>query len=195
VTATARESRDLVGDVRRFGLFSAASVVDRYAVLVDRVLAAAPPVPRPQGAGADDLPGQLAETALRLLDSATALLAPGAPTASSTEPLVLPSTAPGGTAGTALWVHNATPSAVPAVRLRMTELLSAAGRTVPAAAVSLVPDRVDLPAEGAREVRLTVRVPPDQPPGLYHGLVLASASPDRPLVLRLEVLPPGDPGR
>lgn len=194
MTATARGSRDLVGDVRRFGLFSAATVVDRYSVLVDRVLATAPP--RPDGhapTAPADTAAQVAEAALRLLDSAAALLGGGTGRGDPTETLVLPPTAPGGTAGTALWVHNATPSAVPAVGLRVTALTSASGDTVPAGTVSLVPDRVDVAPGGAREVGLSVLVPVGQTPGHYHGLVLSSAAPDRPLLLRLEVLRPGEP--
>ena len=53
--------------------------------------------------------------------------------------------------------------------------------------MSLTPDRVDLPASGAQELRLVVRVPPDQEPDHYLGLVLASAAPAQPMVVRLEV--------
>ena len=198
MTATAGASGDLVDVVQRFGLFSAATVVDRYSVLVDRLLAAAPPAPHPDGRPPFDpvleLAAPVGAAALRLLDSAAALLGAGTAPGSATETLVLPPTAPGGTAEAAVWVHNATPSGVPAVDLRITELVSAGGLTVPAPAVSLAPDRVDIPAAGAREVRLAVRVPAGQAPGHYHGLVLTPASPTRPLVLRLDVRGPADPG-
>jgi hypothetical protein len=191
VTATARGSRDLAGDVQRFGLFSAATVVDRYAVLVDRVLAAAPPTPHPDERAPTDPVLQAAApvlvVALRLLESVAALVGAGTPPGVATETLVLPPTAPGGSARTRLWVHNATRSEAPAVDLRVTELVSASGRTLPAPAVSLAPDRLDIPAGSAREVWLAVRVPAGQAPDHYHGLVMTPASPERPLMLRLEV--------
>ena len=180
MTTTARGPRDLIGDVQRFGLFSADAVVHRYTALVERVLSgsrAAPTGPPQQATGA----------LLGLLDTAAALLgATGTPEA-RTETLVLPPTPAGGAAELALWVHNGTPSVVPAVSIRATDLLSAGGRTIPAAAVSLTPDSADLAASGALEVRLAIRVPGGQPPDHYLGLLLVSASPTRPMVLRLEV--------
>jgi hypothetical protein len=178
-------------DVRRFGLLSAGTVVDRYTALVDRFLTGGFPEP-PVGPGShapSDAARRGMEALLRLLDSAAALVGAGSGPGATTETLALLPTPPGGTAELTLWVHNGMSSAVPGVVVRVTDLVSATGRTVPAAAVSLTPDRADLPAAGAQEVRLAVRVPPDQAPAHYLGLVLASASPTQPMLLRLEVRP------
>lgn len=180
MTTAARGPRDLIGDVQRFGLFSADTVVHRYTGLVDRVLTGNRAVP-------SGPPRQATEALLGLLESAAALLGVIGGADAGTETLVLPPALPGGTAELSLWVHNGTPSVVPAVSVRGTDLVSAEGRTIPAAAVSLTPDHADLAASGAQEVRLAVRVPEGQPPDRYLGLLLLSASPTRPMVLHLEV--------
>jgi hypothetical protein len=180
--------RDLVGVVQRFGLFSAASVVDRYADIVDRAIARdlAPATARPR----TDLPGQLGRAWLRLLDVATDQLR-DAPRSAPPDALVLPPTRPGLTSEASLWIHNTTSSPAPAVELRGTALLSATGRSIPAESVSLVPDRLDLvPAGTSREVRLRVRVATGQDPGTYHGMVMTTAAPAEPMALILEVRGP-----
>ena len=65
-------ARDLVGEVQRFGLFSAAAVVDRYAALVDRAIARDGWAPAGSDGGSGrpvDTAVQLAEAWLRLLDT------------------------------------------------------------------------------------------------------------------------------
>lgn len=87
-----------------------------------------------------------------------------------------------------MWIHNTTSSPVVAVELHRTALLSAGGRSIPADAVTLVPDRVDsVPAGTSREIRLRVRVPADQAAATYHGMVVSTAAPAEPMALSLEV--------
>jgi hypothetical protein len=70
----------------------------------------------------------------------------------------------------------------------VTNLISSNGARIPAASLSLSPERLDVVDAGtAREVRLRVDVPADQPAGHYHGLVLTSAAPSEPIALHLDV--------
>ena len=136
-------ARDLVGEVRRFGLYSAATVVDRYVEIVDRAISRDGLAPAP--AGEDTRAGwpadpavQVASAWLRVLDATSALLRSEAPR----EP----------------------------------------------AATTLVPGRLDLlPAGTSREIRLRVVVPPGLPAACYLGMLLTSAAPAEPMVVRLEV--------
>jgi hypothetical protein len=181
--------RELVGVVQRFGLFSAASVVDRYAEIVDRAIARdlAPPPGQPRA----DVAGRLTQAWLRLLDVATAQLGDGGVRPPPPETLVLPPAAPGLGTGASLWLHNTTSSPAPAIEFHATALLSTTGRTIPSDAVSLVPGRLDLvPAGTSREVRVRVRVPAGQPAATYHGMVVTTAAPTEPMAVTLEVRGP-----
>ena len=180
--------RELVGVVQRFGLFSAASVVDRYAEIVDRAIARdLGPAAQPRA----DLAGRLAQAWLGLVDAATAQLRDDAPRHPPTATLVLPAAGPGLDSEASLWIHNTTSSPAVAVDLHATALLSTTGRTIPADAVSLVPGRLDLvPAGTSREVRLRVRVPPGQAAATYHGMVVTTAAPAEPMPTVLEVRGP-----
>jgi hypothetical protein len=181
---TASGARELIGVVQRFGLFSAASVVDRYAEIVDRAVAR-DLVPMQTGG---DLAGRLGQAWLRLLDEATARLREDVPGGPPMEALILPAARPGSSSEVSMWIHNTTSSPVLAVELHGTALLSAGGRSIPAAAVTLVPDRVDsVPAGTSREVRLRVRVPAAQAAATYHGMVVSTAAPAGPMTVRLEV--------
>ena len=103
------------------------------------------------------------------------------------ERLVLPPTSSGLGSETSLWVHNSTPSSAAAIDLHMTNLTSSNGVSIPAS-ISFSPERLDVVDAGiAREVRLRVDVPADQPAGHYHGLVLISAAPFEPIALHLDV--------
>ena len=193
--------RHLIGDVQRFGLLSAATVVERYIQAVDRAIASAPS-PSPTGTPGEGGPGALvdstarvAEVGIRALDTLTALLANAAAHVTETAPggrLVLAATRPGSSSEVSLWVHNPTSTAAAGVDLHVTALASSTGRTLPIGAVSLAPARLELiEASSRHEVRVRVRVPADQAPGHYHGLVLSSAAPFEPLALQLEVLADG----
>ena len=201
MTAAARPSRirPSAADVQRFGLLSAATVVARYAQVVDRAISGdgttwlgAPPdgVVDPRGLvdGAAD-PQLLVDGAfLRLLDAGAALVeraqAAAAPTAE--EVLALPASAPGGTSEATLWVHGSTETAV-TVALHVTPLVSGEGHLVVTPAVQCRPDRLDSLAAGAScAVGIHVAVPARQPAGRYHGLVVASHAPE-PVRVVLEV--------
>jgi hypothetical protein len=195
VTSTVPQgSRDLVRDVQRFGLFSAAAVVARYTEIVDRAIAGDPLLPAvdlPDGHRAGPPPGlalEVARAVLGLVDSVAAMLRTSAPDGSHTGAVVLPPAPPGSGSEVALWLHNTTSSTAPVIDLHGTGLVSSDGHRIAAGGVELVPDRVEaLVAGSAREVRLRVSIPPGQPTGLYHGLVLNSAAPAEPMAVLLEV--------
>ena len=184
--------RHLVRDVQRFGLLSAVTVVDRYLDVLDRAMGEAPLVsPRLASEEGDtawlaDSAARMADSWLRVLDATARLVLAAA------EPgrdiLVLPTTQPGCSSEAALWVNNPTDVPVAAVDLHATTLVSGNGPGLPAEAVSLAPTRVAPVEPGtSREVRVTVEVPPGQPAGQYHGLLLSSAAPDEPIRIRVRV--------
>jgi hypothetical protein len=190
-------AQHLISDVQRFGLLSAAAVVDRYTELIDRAtrdysfpLAALPADERGNGWMVDSA-ARIADAYLSLVDTIAALVSNRAMPDTAVpirERLILPPTRSGFGSETSLWVHNSTSSSAAALDLHRTNLISSNGVSIPAAAVSFSPERLDVvDAETAREVRLRVDVPTDQPAGHYHGLVLISAAPSEPIALHLDV--------
>lgn len=188
----------LVADVQRFGLLSAATVVRRYAAVVDRALGTGPsPAEAPRRADVDmdwmvGLGPRVAEAALRLLDEATALAvdatttrSPGAP-----EHLQLPAAVPGASSQVSLWLHNPTAATV-AARVHVTCLVSGDGVVLPSESLTCQPsDDVQLAPTAVSEVLLRVSVPAGQPAGSYHGLLVASVAPE-PMRLALQVIDGG----
>jgi hypothetical protein len=187
----------LIGDVQRFGLLSAAAVVDRYTELIDRATRtdSFPLAPlSPDERGTDwlvDGAARTAEACLSLVDAIAALIPNTAmpdTAVSNMEKLILPPTRSGFASETSLWVHNSTSSSAAAIDLHMTDLISSRGAGIPATAVSFSPERLDVVGAGTvREVRLRVEVPVGQPAGHYHGLVVISAAPSEPIALYLDV--------
>lgn len=193
-----RADSTLIGDVQRFGSLSAATVIDRYAGMVDRVIAEGRVGPAflPDDDGAlVDRAARLAEAYLRLVD-ATAALASGAgprEVGPSMERITLPAARSGSTSEASLWIHNPTGEAATRLDLEVTDLVSPVGLTIPAAAASVSPPGVDrLDPSASRRLLLRVDVPEDQPPGYYHGLVLIAEPPDESIGLRLEVRRPAE---
>jgi hypothetical protein len=195
--AVGHGAQHLIGDVQRFGLLSAAAVVDRYAELIDRAtrddsFRSRPPPAAERGTGwMVDSAARIADTYLSLVDT-TAELIPNRAMADTAVPnmerISLPPTRSGFDSETSLWVHNSTSSSAAAIDLHMTNLISSNGVSIPAAAVSFSPERLDVVDPGtAREVRLRVEVPADQPAGHYHWLVLTSAAHSEPIALHLDV--------
>ncbi|TFV86971.1 hypothetical protein [Blastococcus sp. CT_GayMR16] len=191
---------DLVGEVQRFGLFSAAAVVDRYAEIVDRAISRHGPA---ASAPLDDAgSGRMVDTAVamagawsRLVDATSTLLRSEGAHDEATPTLVLPATEPGSGTGASFWIHNTTSSAAPGIGLTVSGLVASDGHRIGADALSVVPDRVGLLAAGtSQEVRVRVVVPAAQPAGCYFGLVMTSAAPAEPMVLRLAVRAPRESG-
>jgi hypothetical protein len=190
-------AQHLIGDVQRFGLLSAAAVVDRYTEIIDRATLDASFRSASLAAderGADwmvDSAARIAEACLRLVDTTAALIGNTAMRDTAVpemEKVVLPPTRSGFNSETSLWVHNPTPSSATAIDLHTTSLISSGGVSIPVASVSLSPERLDVVDAGtAREVRLRVVVPADQPAGHYHGVLLISAAPVEPIALYLDV--------
>jgi hypothetical protein len=194
-------ARHLIGDVQRFGLLSAAVVVERYTEIVDRAVRAdgfgsAPRLDTRADAWMVDSAANMAEVCLRLLDSAAALVSDRPQgTAVEVEGLALSPTGSGFSSETLLWVHNPTSSSVSAIDLHMTSLISSNGVSIPAVAATFSPERLDVVEAGsAREVRLRVDVPADRPAGRYHGLVLSSAASSGPIAVHLDVFGRGRAG-
>jgi hypothetical protein len=94
-----------------------------------------------------------------------------------------------GTEATAVfWIHNTSPSAIPAVRPHCTQLRSHLGHELAAGAVRFDPEVLDpLPARSSCGVELRCRVPPDATPGGYASLILVSNLPELFLPLRVTV--------
>lgn len=195
--------RHLVGDVQRFGLLSAATIVERYIETVDRALAGQSLTPgppdRPDEGWLVDGASRVARAGTRVLDTIANLVANGAGQSADTtrpERLLLPATVPGSSSEVSLWIHNPTPAPVTGIHLHVTALASPTGSSIPSDALSWSPRTVELLAASSRqEVRLRVDVPEAQPVGLYHGLVLSAAAPSEPLALRLEVQHQAGPSR
>jgi hypothetical protein len=195
--AVGHGAQHLIGDVQRFGLLSAAAVVDRYAELIDRAtrddsFRSPPPPAAERGTGwMVDSAARIADTYLSLVDTIAELI-PNRAMADTAVPnmerISLPPTRSGFGSETSLWVHNSMSYSAGAIDLHMTTLISSNGVSIPAASVSFSPKRLDAVDAGtAQEVRLRVEVPADQPPGHYHGLVLISAAPSEPIALHLDV--------
>ncbi|HLF43260.1 MAG TPA: hypothetical protein VJA46_07015 [Acidimicrobiia bacterium] len=196
----ARRARHLIGDVQRFGLLSAATVVDRYTDMVDRAISddRLGSAPSPSD-GLDpgwlvDGAARVAEAYLRFLEATAVLVASraeGGDAAPEMERILLPTARPGSSSETSLWVHNPTPAPLGDIDIEVTGLMSSNGVTIPTEAVLASPQRIErLDASSSREFRLRVDVPRDQRVGSYHGLVLISESPGEPIALQLEVEDP-----
>lgn len=192
-----RTDPSLIGDVQRFGFLSAAKVIDRYAGMVDRAIEdgrgpPVPPLPGDDGVLVDRA-ARLAEAYLRLVDATVALATDRGESGVSMERITLPVAGPASRVETSIWVHNPTGQAATRLHLEVTELVSPAGVSIPAMAVSIRPSVIDrLHPSTSREVRLRVDVPQEQSPGYYHGLVLTSEAPDEPIGVRLEIRPPAE---
>jgi hypothetical protein len=180
----------IIGEVQRFGLLSAAAVVDRYVEIINREKVRHPLAEIETLAGDTEGAGGGAAAMLRAglqaLDAAARLVSDAV--TSETETLVLPRTRPGGDAEASMWVHNRTSSVVASVELRATVLISDAENTIPGDAVTFHPENAVILEPGtSRAVSARVSVPKNQPPGLYHGLVTGSGAPDGAVTLRLAV--------
>lgn len=193
-----RDARHLIGDVQRFGFLSAATVVDRYAGMVDRAIAdnRLGPTPSPWD-GLDsgwlvERIAQATESYLHLLAATSALIASRADLrddAPALERIVLPVARPAGGSESSLWIHNPTTVEVLDIDVRVTSLMSSTGEMITGSAITVSPHRVArLDPARSRELRLHVDVPSDQLPGWYHGMVLFSAAPSEPIAVQLEVM-------
>jgi hypothetical protein len=196
-------ARRLAGDVQRFGLVSAAGVVDRYVTAADRalgrVLPTVPPtinatgasrsrpfggVPVDEGAVAESA-AVLARAWVQMLALATGVLPGGAARPSESAPVVLPAVRPGEATQASLWLHQPAGD-VPAPAA--TSMVGPPGASLPADAVAVAPAAPPgVAADGPVELRLRVAVPREQRPGRYRGLVVVP--PDASLPVVLEVLP------
>jgi hypothetical protein len=193
---TAR-ARYLIGDVQRFGLLSAATVVDRYTGMVERAIPHDGPGPAPAALERND-PGRLVETVARLTQAYLSFLGTVSPLeafrpqhaggTATLERITLPVGFRGDGSATAMWVHNPTPASAARIEIVVTDLISSTGAILPAAAISVSPPVIPLLEPNAsRELRLRVNVPDEQPAGHYHGLVLISDAPEAPVVVDLRI--------
>jgi hypothetical protein len=195
----AEGARRLAGDVQRFGLVSAAGVVDRYVTAADRALgqvlpgvldavgAAGAPSARAVGDGAGgggavaESAAALAQAWVQMLTLTTGVLPGGAAPRSGPAELVLPAVSAGEATQVSLWLHGAEDVPAPAA----TSMVGPHGAVLPADASTLAP--VTSGGASPVEIRLRVAVPREQRPGCYRGLVVVP--PDACLTVVLEVLP------
>lgn len=176
-------ARQLIGDVQRFGLISAATVVDRYARLADEDQAG--PV-----ADLDGTVARLAQVYVSFLRTAADMVAslPPAPPGGG-ERILFPSGHPGATVEAELWLHNPTPLAIAEVHMTASDLVGSQGAFLPGSAISLSPSVISrLDAGASQRLSIRVEVPDGQPAGYYHGLVVASEVPEEPVAVRLQVV-------
>jgi hypothetical protein len=189
------ESGGLIGEVRRFGLLSAATVVDRYNSMVELAVSADTVGVEPLSPESLDpqalIDGAVRMTAayLRFIETTAGLVARrrGGSTGPS-ESVVLPAAPPGGSTMISLWAHN--PTAVPALGLEIevTRVMSPDGGVIPAHGVSVTPRILGrLDPMTSHEIRMRVGIPADQTPGWYLGLVRIGGDPGSPITVQLEV--------
>lgn len=192
--------RDLARDVQRFGLLSATSVVERYVDLVDQAVgkATTPAPSRPGDRPWDPLLGgdtsalidsatRVAEAYLGLLDAASSMTQRDAAAAR----LVLAAVRPGATSQAPLYVHNPGSDPSGALTVTMGSLMAADGACLREPSVRCVPARVEgIAPHGSVRLDVSVHVPSDQPPGIYHGVVVSSLAPAEPIGIMVEVLEP-----
>jgi hypothetical protein len=187
----ARGARHIIGEVQRFGLLSAASVVDRYVEIINRE-SLGDPLRHARGAlggiseGSVGAAARMLEAGLQALDASARLISDAV--AAGSHPLVLPPTEPGLASEASVWIHNCTSSLVASVQLHATILVSTEESSIPRDAVRFRPDEAVRVEPGTcQEVTVRVSVPEGQPLGLYHGLLVGSGAPDGAITLRLAV--------
>jgi hypothetical protein len=94
---------------------------------------------------------------------------------------------PGATVATPVWIHNVTDARVSGVRLRMTDLSAPTGGSIVGALAGFEPDELAIEPGASGETLLSLRIPHDATPAVYHGHLLAGALPAAALAVRLEV--------
>ena len=193
MTARARGG-GIVGDVQRFGLFSAAAVVDRYTAIAEKLIGTDPLAPVVPDSAIDD--GLLVDTAARLADGylrALTVLADAAreadPASGPVEQVVLPPGHAGQGTSATLWLHNPSPLPLEDLSIAVGGFVSPGGGALPAGSVSLAGIPASVAANDRAEVTLRLRIPADQRPGSYHGVAVVGPGQHAPLVLSLDVLP------
>jgi hypothetical protein len=190
---TAPDRSHLATEVQRFGLLSAAAVVDRYRHLVDRSIEAVDAGDTMPGGleSADsswliDRASRLAGGYLRFLESAISAVGSRSDRA-GVERVALSPTPPGGVAEGSLWLHNPTDVATSPMQLTATCLVDARGTEIGVEGISFDPPTAGPVAPGGMtRIRVRVAVPAGADPGRYFGLTHVAGS-DVPLVLDLEV--------
>lgn len=190
---TAPERSDLATEVQRFGLLSAAAVVDRYRHLVDRSIEAVDVEETMPGGleSADsswliDRASRLAGGYLRFLESAISAVGSRSDRG-GVERVALSPSPSGALAEGSLWLHNPTDAATSRMQLTATSLVDARGTEIGVEAISFDPPAAGPVAPGGMaQIRVRVVVPAGAGPGRYFGLVHVAGS-DVPLVLDLEV--------
>jgi hypothetical protein len=202
-----RRARELVGDVQRLGLESAAAVVERFTAMVER----ASQTWRPEGPSppAEDGRGtfvrllgdaaRLAEAYLTFLDGMAAFVAAsagwaGGASGEGVERVVFPAAVPGSSVAARLWIHNTTGDPAD-VELQATALTATMGGTIAPEAVTFGAGSAWQVAAGeGLEVTLRLKIPEGCRPGTYNGLVVASGLPGESIALRIQVLDGGSSG-
>lgn len=192
---SSQEKGRLANDVQRFGLLSAAVVVDRYRQLVDRAMGDGDLDGEIPGGPEQVDPSWLVDRASRLAGGylrflENAVLAVGSRAQHmGVERVVLAPTSPGNVTEGTIWLHNETGVETSPLELSATPLVAAAGSVISAEWVSFEPQTVrPVASGGTARCELRVEVATGASPGRYFGLVHMEGS-DEPVVVELEVTP------
>jgi hypothetical protein len=159
---------------------SAASVVDRYAMLVEKALGTDPTrlgLPVEQSSS---LEGVLTELS-NLLASARG------PSGDAVERIEFPDTPAGSSSSVTLWLHNPLPEPIAGVSVRCAGLVRADGAPGDTPAVDVSPSGVTVPGGGSACFVLEARVPEGLQPGVHLGLAVPGPVPGDPVVVALRV--------
>lgn len=186
------ETRRLVGDVQRFGLLSAAAVVDRFTAMIDEAVAGGSGRSQPPSADAGRFmadSARLVEAYLRFLDSASGLIVGRSDGAAAPDRVGL-SAAPGTVAEATAWIHNTSAEAGVDITFHPSPLVGPRGVEIRSDRIKVKPKRIDRLAAGdSVELRIRVEVPAKAAVGGYHGVILTSTPPAATIAVQLEVVP------
>ncbi len=138
---------------------------------------------------AGDVLASVIDTASNLL---TTLISrqPGSEAQAGIKPLVLESVEPDTEKTAIFWVHNTSPTAVPAVRAHCAPLRSHFGCELAPAAVRFDPEVLDpLPPRSSCGIEVRLCVPSSAAPGNYVSVILASNVPELYLPMCVTIVP------
>jgi hypothetical protein len=191
---------ELLEEVRQLGVQSAATVVERFARLVNGNLRA--PHTDGQLRGQAQPGGPTNGDARQALDlyleisrqlyeiAITAVSSADPPSgAAATDGIELTAVQPGETAYGTLWIHSGTGSGCAPIELLAGPLLGTSGDLIGATDIALQPPSVTSSSTEADGVRIIVNVPASVRPGRYRGYIVVRDRADDAIAIALSVTP------
>jgi hypothetical protein len=103
--------------------------------------------------------------------------------------LVTLSGSPGSRTGTSIWIHQDRDAAVDLSTLRLTDLTAHDGSRLAGTAGTFCANTTAPSGKRSTATWLDVTIPDDLPTGTYHGHILAAASPETAINVRMRVQP------